>query len=128
MRNYRGPANIGGRTSLSHFEETFLAWEVQMKILKGIVVGGVLAWAGQAVAEEDASSEIRALKTRLKQLEQRIENQGRQEKVEVQAKAAVKAAPSVFDPCPAGKVCYKGVTLTFGGWIDLAGIYRSRNL
>jgi hypothetical protein len=128
MRNRRGPANIGGRTSLSDVEETFLAWEVQMKILKGIVVGSVLACAGQAVAEEDASSEIRALKTRLKQLEQRVENQGRQGKTEVRAQAAVKAAPSVFDPCPAGKVCYKGVTLTFGGWIDLAGIYRSRNL
>lgn len=31
------------------------------------------------------------------------------------------------DPCAAGKVCYKGVALTFGGWVDLTGIYRSRN-
>jgi outer membrane murein-binding lipoprotein Lpp len=99
-----------------------------MKILKGIVVGGVLVWAGQAVAEQDTASEIRALNARLKQLEQRIEKQRRQQRVEAQAPAAVKAAPSAFDSCPAGKVCYKGVTLTFGGWIDLAGIYRSRNL
>jgi hypothetical protein len=54
--------------------------------------------------------------------------------MEAQAKAAArmpmaaKAAPSAFDPCPAGKVCYKGITLTFGGWIDLTGIYRTRNL
>ena len=39
-----------------------------------------------------------------------------------------KAAPSAFDPCPAGKVCYKGVTLTFGGWIDLTGLYRTPRL
>src|SRR5258708_6636399 len=42
--------------------------------------------------------------------------------------APVYKGPSAFDPCPEGKVCYKGITLTFGGWIDLAGIYRSRNI
>jgi hypothetical protein len=106
-----------------------------VKLLKGIVVGSVLIWAGQAFAAEDATSEIGLLKTRLKQLEQRVEDQGRKEKAyEAQAKAiinappAYKAAPSAFDPCPAGKVCYKDVTLTFGGWVDLTGIYRSRNL
>jgi hypothetical protein len=39
-----------------------------------------------------------------------------------------KVPPSAFDPCPDGKVCYNGVTLTFGGWVDLTGIYRTRNL
>jgi hypothetical protein len=97
-------------------------------------------FAQQAVAQEDPSSEIRLLKAKLKQLEQRVESQGRKEReLEAQAKAstqeasnkmpqAYKAAPSAFDPCPAGKVCYKGVTLTFGGWVDLAAIYRSRNI
>jgi len=64
------------------------------------------------------------LKAKLKQLEQRVEDQGRNEKqIEAQANAAMppayKALPSAFDPCPAGKVCYKGITLTFGGWVDL---------
>jgi hypothetical protein len=114
-----------------------------VKLLKGILVGGVListgpilaqqVFAQQAVAEADTSSEIRVLKAKLKQLEQRVEDQGRKEKqIEAQANAsmpaAYKAAPSAFDPCPAGKVCYKGVTLTFGGWVDLTGIYRTRNL
>ena len=115
--------------------------EVHVKLLKGILVGGVLISASQffaqqafiqrAFAEEDTSSEIRLLKAKLKQLEQRVENQGRKEKrLEAQANAsgktpaAYKAASSAFDPCPAGKVCYKGITLTFGGWVDLAAIYR----
>ena len=125
-----------------------------MKI-KSIVVGSVListsqiftqqvftqpVFAQPAVAQEDTSSEIRLLKAKLKQLEQRVESQGRKEReLEAQAKAstqeasnkmpaAYKAAPSAFDPCPAGKVCYKGITLTFGGWVDLAAIYRSRNI
>src|SRR5229473_4363614 len=122
--------------------------EVLVKLLKGILVGGVLISTGQifaqqvfaqqvlaqqAVAEADTSSEIRLLKAKLKQLEQRVEDQGRKEKqIEAQANAATppayKASPSAFDPCPAGKVCYKGVTLTFGGWVDLIGIYRTRNL
>src|SRR3984893_13229428 len=114
-----------------------------VKLLKGILVGGVListaqifaqqVFAQQAVAEADTSSEIRLLKAKLKQLEQRVEDQGRKEKqIEARANAsmppAYKASPSAFDPCAAGKVCYKGVTLTFGGWVDLTGIYRTRNL
>jgi hypothetical protein len=96
-----------------------------VKVLKGILLGSVVVWAGQAVAADDAQSEIQALQTRLKQLEKRIDSPARRE--QTQPGIATKA-PSAFDPCPAGKVCYKGVTLTFGGWVDFAGIYRSRNL
>lgn len=105
-----------------------------MKILKGIVLGGILMSASQAVAQEDTASEIRLLKANLKQLEQRVESQDRKERqVAAQVRAsskltAIAKAPSPFDPCPAGKVCYKGLTLTFGGWIDLTNIYRTRNL
>jgi hypothetical protein len=96
-----------------------------VRLLKCVLVGGILVSAGQAYADDDAVSEIRVLKAKLKQLEQRVDDQGRKEKVfEAQAKAmpvapgAYKALP--VDPCAApGKVCYKGVTLIFGGWIDL---------
>jgi hypothetical protein len=103
-------------------------WEVQVKLLKCMMaIGGALVWTSQAVvAEEDTASEIRALKAKLKMLEQRIDGQRRQDRGE--ARVAAKVVPSAFDPCPAGKVCYKGVTLTFGGWVDLTGIYRTRNL
>jgi len=104
-----------------------------VRLLKCVLVGGALVAASQAFADDDAASEIPLLKTKLKQLEQRVEDQGRKERaIEAQAKAisqtpaTYKAAP--VDACPAGKVCYKGVTLTFGGWVDLTGIYRSRNL
>jgi hypothetical protein len=107
--------------------------EVLVRLLKCVLVGGILVSAGQAYADDDAVSEIRVLKAKLKQLEQRVDDQGRKEKVfEAQAKALpglpgpYKALP--VDPCAPGKLCYKGVTLTFGGWIDLTGIYRSRNL
>ena len=105
-----------------------------MRLLKCVLVGGILVSAGQAYADDDAVSEIRALKAKLKQLEQRVDDQGRKEKVfEAQAKPlpgvpGTYKAPA-FDPCPTGKLCYKGgVTLIFGGWIDLTGIYRTRNL
>src|SRR5437899_11852310 len=83
----------------------------------------------QAFAQHDTASEIRLLKAKLKQLEQRVESQDRSERQsDARAKAFASKAPSAFDPCPAGKVCYKGLTLTFGGWIDLTDIYRTRNL
>jgi hypothetical protein len=111
-----------------------------VKLLKSILLGSVListgqVFAQQAFAEEDTSSEIRLLKAKLKQLEQRVENQGRKEKeYEAQARATAKAPPaaykaaSAFDPCPPGKFCYKGITLTPGGFFDLTDIYRTRNL
>jgi hypothetical protein len=78
-------------------------------------------------------SEIRVLKAKLKQLEQRMDGQGRKQQMfEAQAKTApatpgaCKALP--VDPCAPGKIRYKAVTLTFGGWADLPGIYRTRNL
>ncbi len=108
-----------------------------MKLLKGILLGSVListgqVFAQQAFAEEDTSSEIRLLKAKLKQLEQRVEDQGRKEK-EYEAQARAKAPPaykaaSAVDPCPPGKFCYKGITLTPGGFFDLTDIYRTRNL
>ncbi|WP_245321631.1 hypothetical protein [Bradyrhizobium sp. LTSPM299] len=100
-----------------------------MRVLTGILLGGILVAASPAWADDDAS-DLRALKARLKQLEQRMDSQARKQEVQASkadAQIATKA-PSAFDPCVSGKLCYKGVSLTFGGWIDLTGIYRSRNL
>src|SRR5262249_53160805 len=73
---------------------------------------------------------IRLLKAKLKQLEQRVDDQVRKEKqIEAQARAVAPAAfKAPLQVCPDGKVCYKDVTLTFGAWVDLTGIYRTRNL
>jgi hypothetical protein len=106
-----------------------------VKLIKGILLGIVVLSASQvtAKADDDAASQIRLLKAQLKKLEQRVDAQSQKE---AKTRAALAAAPppgvyktpSVFDPCPAGKICFKGITLTPGGWIDLAGIYRTRNL
>lgn len=102
-----------------------------MKLLTCVAVAGVLAAGSQAFAQDDATAQIQELKAKLKQLEQRVDDEARKQKqMEAQARTAApayKAGPA-FDPCPAGKVCYKGVTLTFGGWVDLTDIYRTRNL
>jgi hypothetical protein len=147
-KNVRALANIVGSTRVSllggsmhgyhrdapGIDELPLGQEVLVKLLKGIVLGGALLSAGHAMADDDTVAEIRLLKAKLKQLEQRVESQGKKE-YEIRAKLAsikeppaYKAQPSPFDPCPPGKFCFKGVTLTPGGWIDLDGIYRSRNL
>jgi hypothetical protein len=104
-----------------------------VKLIKGILVGAVLLSAGQALADDSTTAEIRLLKEKLRQLEQRVDTQSKNDYATRAKLAAMKPAPvykgpSAFDPCPEGKVCYKGIMLTFGGWIDLAGIYRSRNI
>jgi len=107
-----------------------------MKLIKGIVLGIVVLSTSQATAkaDDDAATQIRLLKAQLKKLEQRVDAQSQKEAetrgklAAVTSPGAYKTQPSVFDPCPAGKICFKGITLTPGGWIDLAGIYRTRNL
>jgi hypothetical protein len=107
-----------------------------VKLKKGILFGIVALATSQAIAKADdgTTKDIRLLEAQLKKLERRLDAQN-QKAAETREKLAAatpsgayKAAPSVFDPCPAGKVCFKGVTFTPGGWIDLAGIFRSRNL
>jgi len=99
----------------------------------GLMLGLLAACSGQARADDNVTTEIQSLKAKLKELQQRVDSEARKTRqVEVaQSKAAplpatYKALP--VDPCAAGKVCYKGVTVTFGGWVDLTGIYRSRNI
>jgi hypothetical protein len=108
-----------------------------VKLIEGILLGIVVLSTSQVViakADDDAATEIRLLKAKLKKLELRIDAQiqkaaeTREKLAAVTPPSAYKVPASVFDPCPAGKVCFKGVTLTPGGWIDLAGIYRTRNL
>src|SRR5581483_9172232 len=63
-------------------------WEAHVRLLKFILAGGMLLMAGQAYAEDDPAAEIRALKAKLKQLEQRVDDQGKRERqIEAQARA-----------------------------------------
>jgi outer membrane murein-binding lipoprotein Lpp len=68
-----------------------------MRILGGILLGSMLLSTGSAFAEDDAS-ELKALKARLKQLEQKMEVQARKEEGGlnelVATEFAVCAAPS----------------------------------
>ena len=111
-----------------------IEWEAYVRLFNFIVAGGLLLSASQAFAEDDPAAEIRALQAKLKQLEQRVDDQARKERqIEAQTRAippvpATLPYKALADACPYGKVCYKGVTITFGGWVDLTDIYRTRNL
>lgn len=103
-----------------------------MNLLRGIILGSILLSATQAIADDNTAAEIRLLKEKLKQLEQRVETQQRKND-ETRAKLATIKQAAKTDlaatlSCPEGKFCYKGVTITPGGWLDLTGLYRSREL
>ena len=105
-----------------------------MRIINyGLMLGLLAACSGQARADDNVTTELQALKAKLKELQQKVDSEARKTRqVEaVQAKVmpmtgTYKALP--VESCAGGKICYKGVTLTFGGWVDLTGIYRSRNI
>jgi len=48
-----------------------------VKGLRWVVVGGVIASAGQAFAQDDTAAQIEQLKAKLKLLEQRVDDEAR---------------------------------------------------
>lgn len=78
-----------------------------MRILGGILLGSMLLSTGPVLAEDDAS-ELRALKARLRQLEQKMEVQARKEEALAARQSAMQdtrmaaKAPVPFDPCASG--------------------------
>jgi hypothetical protein len=63
-----------------HGEASSPEWEALVRLFNFIVIGSLLVAAGQAHAEDDPSAEIRALQAKLKQLEQRVDDQARKER------------------------------------------------
>src|SRR6266567_3575760 len=97
------------------------------------MLGLLAACSGQARADDNVTTEIQALKTKLKELQQKVDSEARKTRQVEAVQAKVMPMPGTYkalpvEACAGGKVCYKGLTLTFGGWVDLTGIYRSRNI
>lgn len=105
-----------------------------MRIINyGLMLGLLAACSGQARADDTVATEIQALKAKLKELQQKVDSEARKTRQVEAVQAKVMPMPGTYkalpvEACAGGKVCYKGVTLTFGGWVDLTGIYRSRNM
>jgi hypothetical protein len=96
------------------------------------LTGGAPAYAQDAA---DTAAEIRALKAELRALEKRLDAQAHataQTQAEVQRVAARGPLPTTkgvapIEYCPPGKFCYKGLTITPGGFFALEGVWRDRN-
>src|ERR1700683_4683242 len=102
------------------------------KLLASITVGMIAALGSMPARADDTAAEIAALKAELRRLEAKVEAQG---KTTAQTKAELASLPvptrkgetEVF-ACPPGKFCYKGLTITPGGFFALEGLYRNHNL
>jgi hypothetical protein len=107
-------------------------------LLTSLALGAFMAALGTAPARaDDTAAEIRALKAQLRALEAKVDAQSRRQEV-TQHQIAVVAAkgpiyakgaplPSLTD-CPPGKFCYKGITITPGGFFALEGLYREHGM
>jgi hypothetical protein len=92
-----------------------------------LAFGPAPAWADD---QSQTAQEIRELKARLANLEKRLDTQAHDE---AQTRRMVSAAPTkkgeeLPPTCPEGKFCYKGLTITPGGFFALEGLYRQHNM
>jgi hypothetical protein len=92
-----------------------------------LTLGSASAWADDQSAS--TAQEIKELKARLAALEKRLNTQS-QENIETRKMVAVptKKGEEVAAVCPVGKFCYKGLTITPGGFFALEGLYRQHNM
>lgn len=105
---------------------------LRTKILVTLAFGAIGALGSIPARADDTSAEIAALKAELRRLEAKVEAQG---KTTAQTKAQLATLPVPTRKgevellaCPPGKFCYKGLTITPGGFFALEGLYRSHNL
>jgi hypothetical protein len=96
-----------------------------------LLVGTVSARA------DSTSEEIALLKAQLRRLEAKVAEQGRQTqqtRVAVERVATVHPAftkgplPALASTCPPDKFCYKGITITPGGFFAFESVFRDHNV
>jgi hypothetical protein len=92
----------------------------------------VVALASMPARADDSAAEIAVLKAELRRLEAKVDAQA---KTTAQTKAQLASYPvptrkgeAPIEFCPAGKFCYKGLTITPGGFFALEGLFRDHNL
>src|SRR5579863_275265 len=109
-------------------------------LLASLALGALTLGASAPARAQDASgtaAEIRELKARLNALEKRLNSQAQtqaQTQAEVQRVVARGPLPTTkgsvppLEYCPPGKFCYKGLTITPGGFFALEGLWRDHNM
>lgn len=98
-----------------------------------MATAAIVALAAMPAKADDTSAEIAVLKAELRRLEAKVDAQAR---ATAQTKAQLasipvptrKGQPVDIAACPPGKFCYKGLTITPGGFFALEGLYRNHNL
>jgi hypothetical protein len=105
---------------------TTLLTSIALGAFVGVALGSLPARA------DDTTQEIAALKAELRRLEAKVDAQS---KVAAQTKAQLASYPVPtrkgevdIMACPVGKFCYKGLTITLGGFFALEGLFRNHNL
>ncbi len=95
---------------------------------------GLLLTLGSASAQADDTSastlqEIRELKARLANLEKRLDAQSKENaQTRKMVSVPTKKGEEIPLACPPGKFCYKGLTITPGGFFALEGLWRQHNM
>jgi hypothetical protein len=109
-------------------------------LLTTLTIGAFATWVDSSARAQDmtaaeTAAEIRQLKAQLNALEKRLDAQAhnqQQTQAELQRVVAKGPLPTTkgapIEYCPPGVFCYKGLTITPGGYFALEGLWRSNNL
>jgi hypothetical protein len=124
-KSLTGPG-VEGELRMRARHRTKLLTSIAFTAVVGIVLGSMPARA------DDTQAEIAALKAQLRRLEEKVDSQA---KAAAQTRAQLasypvptrKGEPEIL-ACPVGKFCYKGLTITPGGFFALEGVFRNHNL
>ena len=106
---------------------------LRTKLLGALAVSALAALGSTPAMADDTVAEIAVLKAELRRLEAKVDSQA---KTAAQTKAQLashpvptrKGAPAEITACPPGVFCYKGLTITPGGFFALEGLYRNHNM
>jgi hypothetical protein len=106
---------------------------LKTKLLGSLAVGAVVALASAPAKADDTQAEIAVLKAQLRRLEAKVDAQAR---TTAQTRAQLaslpvptrKGEPVGIAACPPGRFCYKGLTITPGGFFALEGLNRNHNM
>ena len=113
-----------------------MATALKKTFLTSVALSAVLLGGSVSVRADSTAAEIAALKAQLRRLEARVAQQGQQTQ---ETRVAVERVsghpiytkgplPVLASLCPPDKFCYKGITITPGGFFAFETVFRDHNV
>jgi hypothetical protein len=109
-----------------------MQFQLRSRLLTTLALGAGVLLASAPARADDTQAEIAALKAELRRLEAKVDADAKATRETKAQLSAIPVPTRKGEPeilaCPPGKFCYKGLTITPGGFFALEGVYRNHNM